>query len=137
MPAQAASHLMRTMSVYNPKTDLFSLQQRLAQDQGLRVVSYCAAWCRACQAWQTIFQDMAEATPAWTFIWVDIEDSPAWLGDEDVEDFPSIMLETGGYTRLWGVQLPYREHLQRLLEHAPGLPAQDGGPGLVQDLAQA
>ncbi|WP_066455352.1 thioredoxin family protein [Castellaniella caeni] len=125
------------MELYNPHTDLAALRARLAQDQGRRVVCYCAAWCRTCDAYQPALRDLAARMPDWTFIWVDVEDAPDWLGDEEVENFPTVLVQDREGTRFWGVQLPYIEHLLRLLEGATRLPATDTGPGRIDTLAQA
>lgn len=119
--------------LYNPHTDKPALSARLAVDEGRRVVCYCAAWCRTCDAWHTLFERLAQKHADWTFIWVDIEDNPEWLGDEDVEDFPTLLIQDATGTRFWGPQPPMAEALQRLLEHAGQLPVLHVGPGRVED----
>jgi thiol-disulfide isomerase/thioredoxin len=123
------------MELFDPARDLPALQARLANDDGARVVCYCAAWCRTCDAYRPLLEALADRLPRWTFIWVDIEDSPEWLGDEDIENFPTILIQDRSGTRFWGVQLPYVEHLQRLIESAAELPVLQAGPGRIQDLA--
>lgn len=130
------SYYIALMKVFNPHTDLPALRQRLAQDAGRRVVCYCAAWCRTCDAYRPALEALAAQWPAWTFIWVDIEDDPDWLGDEDVENFPTVLVQDRAGTRFWGVQLPYAEHLSRLLEGAEDLPVLDAGPGEIEELAR-
>ncbi|MFT0533514.1 thioredoxin family protein [Castellaniella hirudinis] len=125
------------MELYNPHTQLPALLARLRQDQGQRVVCYCAAWCRTCDAYRPALEALAAQWPEWTFIWVDVEDSPQWLGDEDIENFPTVLVQDRRGTRFWGVQLPYAEHLRRLLEGAGQLPVTTDGPGLVDALASA
>lgn len=129
------SYYIALMKVFNPHTDLAALRDHLTQDAGRRVVCYCAAWCRTCDAYQPALEALAEQRPDWTFIWVDIEDSPDWLGAEDVENFPSVLVQDRAGTRFWGVQLPHIEHLQRLLDGADSLPVQHDGPGRVDQLA--
>ena len=123
------------MELFNPHIDLPALQTRLSQDEGRRVVCYCAAWCRTCDAYRPALETLAAEHPHWTFIWVDIEDSPHWLGDEDVENFPTILVQDRSGTRFWGVQLPYIEHLRRLLDGADKLPVSQDGPGDIAQLA--
>ncbi|WP_322996864.1 thioredoxin family protein [Castellaniella sp.] len=124
------------MKLFNPHTDLSALRTRLTEDHGLRVVCYCAAWCRTCDTYRPALETLAGQLPHWTFIWVDIEDSPGWLGDEDIENFPTVLVQDRVGTRFWGVQLPYVEHLQRLLEGAEHLPVTADGPGQVDQLVQ-
>lgn len=124
------------MELFNPHTDPAALRARLSRDAGCRVVCYCAAWCRTCDEYRPAFEALADRMPQWTFIWVDVEDSPEWLGDEDVENFPTILVQDREGTRFWGVQLPYAEHLQRLLESAGDMPVLAAGPGNLDDLAR-
>lgn len=64
------------------------------------------------------------------FVWVDIEDYPELLGDEDVENFPTIAIVQGEHVRFFGTLLPHIEHLNRLIQtmQAPGLPQTTGLP---------
>ncbi|HEX7387668.1 MAG TPA: thioredoxin family protein [Castellaniella sp.] len=123
------------MKLFNPATDLDALRERLAQDGGLRVACYCAAWCRTCDAYRPALESLAARLPAWTFIWIDIEDSPEWLGDEDVEDFPTLLVQDRQGTRFWGTQLPHIEQLERLINGAGTLPVLHAGPGLLDRFA--
>ena len=122
------------MKLFNPATAPDALRARLAADSGNRVACYCAAWCRTCDAYRPAFETLADQLPQWTFIWVDVEDSPEWLGDEDVENFPTILIQDHEGTRFWGTQLPHVEHLRRLIEQAPQLPILENGPGNLGEL---
>ncbi len=123
------------MNLFNPAIDPVALRARLACDAGSRVACYCAAWCRTCDAYRPALQALAAEMPQWTFIWVDVEDSPEWLGDEDITDFPTLLVQDAQGTRFWGTQLPYAEHLRRLLQGAAQLPASQDGPGRIEALA--
>jgi hypothetical protein len=124
------------MKLFNPATDPDALRARLAADSGRRVACYCAAWCRTCDAYRPALESLADSLPDWTFIWIDIEDSPEWLGDEDVEDFPTLLVQDAGGTRFWGTQLPQIGHLRRLIEGAAGLPALATGPGRLESFVR-
>lgn len=123
------------MELFNPHIDLPALRARLATDAGLRVACYCAAWCRTCDAYRPALEALGERLPQWTFIWVDIEDSPEWLGDEDIENFPTLLVQDREGTRFWGTQRPHIEHLQRLIEGAAKMPVIEEGPGSLDELA--
>ncbi|CAM5206412.1 Thiol-disulfide isomerase/thioredoxin OS=Castellaniella defragrans OX=75697 GN=HNR28_001225 PE=4 SV=1 [Castellaniella defragrans] len=123
------------MNLFNPATDTDTLRARLAADSGRRVACYCAAWCRTCDAYRPALEALADLLPGWTFLWIDIEDSPEWLGDEEVENFPTLLVQDREGTRFWGTQPPHVEHLRRLIDSAATLPVLDTGPGRLDELA--
>ena len=50
------------------------------------VACYCAAWCDTCTQYRGKFEALALARPDVAFAWIDIEEHPEYLGDEDDED---------------------------------------------------
>jgi len=94
------------------------LASRLGTPHRGLVLCFCAAWCDTCRAYQEKFDDLAGQYADWVFVWVDIEEHPELLGDEDVENFPTLLVVTGGHSRFFGPMLPHIGHLQRLLDSA-------------------
>lgn len=109
------------MPMYDPQSDLAALRKRLEGNNDLLVVCYCAQWCDTCGQYRRDFSALAERFPQHVFIWVDIEEQPELLGDEDVENFPSLLLQRGETSLFFGTQLPYIGHLERLLERLDDL----------------
>ena len=99
------------------------------------VLCFCAAWCDACKAYQPKFDALVQQYPNACFIWVDIEDYPELLGDEDVENFPTIAIMQKEQVRFFGTVLPHIEHLNRLIQamQSPGATQQTSLPN---DLAE-
>lgn len=95
--------------------DCNQLKQRLLTEQPL-VVCFCAAWCDTCGIYRTKLAALAETLPETIFVWADIEDHPELLGEEDVEDFPTILIEASNQVRFFGAMLPHINQLERLLE---------------------
>lgn len=54
-----------------------------------------------------------------SFAWIDIEDQPEFLGDVDVESFPTLLVQDGERTVFFGTMLPHIGHLDRLLTQLP------------------
>lgn len=119
------------MSVLNPLHDLSALQARLARREGLVVACYCAQWCDTCTQYRGEFERLAARMPRHAFVWVDIEDSPELLGEEDVENFPTLAIQDAEGNLFFGTLLPYIGHLERLIEQlqdGAGQPAVQGPP---------
>lgn len=120
------------MTLFNLPDTLHTLHTHLQKrtDEALTVVCYCAAWCNTCAAYQPQFDQLANHYPQHCFVWVDIEENEELLGDEDVDNFPTVLVQNKKGTLFFGSLLPHIEHLQRLLDHADDLPVQDNiGPG--------
>jgi len=101
------------MTLFLPDSD--ELKQRLSTNQPL-VVCFCAAWCDTCGLYQPKLAKLAEAFPEMIFVWADIEDYPVLLGDEDVENFPTIFIEKNDQVLFFGTMLPHINQLERLLQ---------------------
>ncbi|ANY17414.1 thioredoxin family protein [Bordetella pseudohinzii] len=113
------------MPLLLPGTDSESLRQALARPDSWLVACFCAAWCDTCQQYRPKLEALAQARPEHVFAWIDIEDHPDLLGDEDVENFPTLLVQAGGRTLFYGTMLPHIGHLERLLDSlaadAPGV----------------
>lgn len=116
------------MTLYFPDTP--ALTERLETNDVTLVLCFCAAWCDTCKEYQPKFESLATQHPQACFVWVDIEDHPELLGDEDVENFPTIAIIKGNQTRFMGTILPHIEHLDRLIVamQAPGKTQPTGIP---------
>lgn len=91
------------------------VKARLAKQADMLVACYCAAWCDTCTLYRDRFETLAGQHPEHAFVWIDIEDHPDLLGDEDVENFPTLMIERAGQVLFFGTMLPHIEQLERLI----------------------
>lgn len=92
------------------------LAKRLEDPNQMLVICFCAGWCDTCRAYQPKFETLSGSFPNASFVWVDIEDEPALLGEVDVENFPTLMIEVGGGIKFFGTMLPHIDHLERLIQ---------------------
>ncbi|MDQ8034163.1 thiol reductase thioredoxin [Bordetella genomosp. 1] len=104
------------MPLYEPGPDTPALRAALARPDTRLVACFCAAWCDTCQEYRPKLEALAARYPAHTFAWIDIEDHPDLLGDEDVENFPTLLVRERGRTLFYGTMLPHIGHLERLLD---------------------
>ncbi|HEY0297109.1 MAG TPA: thioredoxin family protein [Bordetella sp.] len=126
------------MSLFVPGTDDAALRQALAAPGTWLVACFCAAWCNTCTEYRPKLQALSEARPQHAYAWIDIEDEPDLLGDEDVENFPTLLIQAGGRVLFYGPMLPHIGHLERLLDNlgmdSPAVSTQL--PDVAQRLAQ-
>lgn len=103
------------MPVLNPQNDLSALQANLQMDNSWVVACYCAAWCNSCKKYLDDFTVLADTFPQHSFVWIDIEEHPELLGNQEVENFPTLLVQAGQKNVFFGPMLPHISHLQRLL----------------------
>jgi thioredoxin-like negative regulator of GroEL len=87
----------------------------LAQDH-LIVACLCAAWCGTCASYRAVFEDLAARHPDKYFLWVDIEDHADLVGDLDVENFPTLLIQRHEHVAFFGTMLPDANVAHRLIE---------------------
>ena len=82
----------------------------------MTVTCLCAAWCYTCNEYRDGFFALAQRFPHARFAWLDIEDDADKVGDREVENFPTILVERDGKELFYGPLPPQHEHLRRLIE---------------------
>ena len=56
------------------------------------VICLCAAWCRTCDSYRPDLAELAGREQGVRFVWLDVEDDAEWLGDLDIETFPTLLV---------------------------------------------
>lgn len=79
------------------------------------VACLCAAWCDVCTAYRPGFEALAAENPGTLFLWIDIEDRADLVGDFDVENFPTILIQHADEVAFYGTTLPDPRIALRLL----------------------
>ena len=82
----------------------------------LLVACLCADWCGTCHEYRPGFDALARQWPQAGFHWIDVEDDADWIGDIEVENFPTLLLQRGDLVLFFGPMLPQPVLLQRTLE---------------------
>ncbi|GAA4028338.1 thioredoxin family protein [Actimicrobium antarcticum] len=104
------------MSILNLNADNQSeLKGWLATDD-LLVACLCAAWCDVCRDYRAQFEALAERHRDKHFLWIDIEDQADLLGDFDVENFPTLLIQRGAQVAFFGSVQPGLQLADRLVQ---------------------
>ena len=80
------------------------------------VACLCAGWCDVCKQYRAGFDALAPQYPEHQFVWIDIEDQSDLIGDLDVENFPTILMQRGDTVAFYGTMMPEPKQVARLLE---------------------
>ncbi|MCA1246264.1 thioredoxin family protein [Massilia sp. MS-15] len=86
------------------------------EDDALTVACLCAAWCGTCASYRATFEELARRQPDMRFVWIDIEDQADVVGDLDVENFPTLLVQRGDTVAFFGTVLPDGAVAERLLQ---------------------
>lgn len=84
-------------------------------DDRWTVACLCAGWCGTCTSYRGAFEQMAERHPDMHFIWIDIEDQADVVGELDVENFPTLLIQRDDTVAFFGTVLPDPALAERLL----------------------
>jgi thioredoxin 1 len=80
------------------------------------VACLCAAWCGTCSSYRATFEALAERHPDKLFIWIDIEDQAEVVGELDVENFPTLLVQRADTVAFFGTVLPDPAVAERLVQ---------------------
>lgn len=91
-----------------------------AADIRLTVACLCAQWCRTCDGYREVFDQvlLALGDAGVRGLWVDVEDQADAMGAIDVENFPTLLMARGDEVLFFGPVTPHAQTLQRLIDAA-------------------
>jgi len=79
------------------------------------VACLCAAWCDTCNTYRSKFAELASIHPEQRFVWIDIEDQAEFVGDLDIDNFPTLLMQHENVVSFFGTTLPDLILADRLL----------------------
>jgi thioredoxin 1 len=80
------------------------------------VACLCAAWCGTCSSYRAAFEALAERHPDKLFIWIDIEDQAEVVGELDVDNFPTLLVQRADTVAFFGTVLPDPAVAERMVQ---------------------
>lgn len=102
---------MLTLNADNQST----LKEWLQSDR-LLVACLCAAWCDVCCEYQAGFASLASQHAEANFVWIDIEEHADVIGDIDVDNFPTLLMQRGPHVTFFGSVPPGQQVAHRLIQ---------------------
>jgi thioredoxin 1 len=94
---------------------------------GWTIACLCAAWCGTCGSYRDTFETLAARHPQLRFVWIDIEDQADIVGDLDIENFPTLLIQRDDVVAFFGTVLPDPALAERLITAQLATPADDLG----------
>lgn len=79
------------------------------------VVAFCADWCLTCKSYLDVFARCSKNNAWASFLWVDVEDHSDFLGDIDIETFPTVMMVHDDKVVFLGAVDPFESVLNKML----------------------
>ncbi len=101
--------------IYLNETTHAQVHALLANDNWC-VACLCAAWCDACTSFRLNFEALAARHADKTMLWIDIEDEAELVGDVDIENFPTLLIQRGAQVTFFGTIEPNDKVAHRLIE---------------------
>lgn len=89
------------------------------------VACLCAQWCGTCATYRATFEELAARHPDKLFVWVDIEDQADVVGELDIENFPTLLIQQDDHVAFFGTVLPDGGLAHRMVQAQQALSAQE------------
>ena len=86
-----------------------------AHQNELLVACLCATWCKTCAEFRGTFDKLSKENAEAKFVWIDVEDDSALVGDLDIENFPTLAVFRGDKPLFYGVTMPQEGVVARTL----------------------
>lgn len=89
------------------------------------VACLCALWCGTCGSYRATFEELAARHPDTLFVWIDIEDQADVVGDLDIDNFPTLLIQHADHVAFFGTVLPDGGLAHRMVQAQQALSAEE------------
>ncbi|KAB8057612.1 thioredoxin [Janthinobacterium sp. FT14W] len=89
------------------------------------VACLCALWCGTCGSYRATFEELAARHPDTVFVWIDIEDQADVVGDLDIDNFPTLLIQHDDNVAFFGTVLPDGGLAHRMLQAQQALSGEE------------
>lgn len=104
------------MSILTLTADTQAQLREWLQGEVMLVACLCAAWCDVCREYRGQFEQLAVQNSNANFVWIDIEDQADLIGDFDVTNFPTLLVQRGRHVTFFGSVPPGLPIAARLIQ---------------------
>ncbi|OYO32349.1 thioredoxin family protein [Janthinobacterium sp. PC23-8] len=87
------------------------------------IACLCAQWCGTCASYRATFEELAARHPDAVFVWIDIEDQSEVVGELDIENFPTLLIQQDDNVAFFGTVLPDGGLAHRMVQAQQALTA--------------
>lgn len=70
------------------------------------IACLCARWCDSCRKYEMNFFKLSQCYLQYYFVWIDIEDQYDIIGDFDINNFPTLLIQYGNKVFFFGEVKP-------------------------------
>ena len=103
---------MHSLTLTNDNRD--EIAAALAGERWI-VACLCAGWCGTCAGYRAVFEALAARHPDKFFVWIDIEDQADVVGELDIENFPTLLIQREDQVAFFGTVPPDAGLAQRMV----------------------
>lgn len=80
------------------------------------IICFCAEWCSTCRQYRKKLSILSDQLKRHIFYWIDIEDNYEFIGDEDIINFPTLLVQINRKTVFYGSIDSSIDHLEMIIK---------------------
>ncbi|AGF49237.1 thioredoxin family protein [Candidatus Kinetoplastidibacterium galati] len=80
------------------------------------ILCFCADWCNTCRQYKQKLSILSDQLKRHMFYWIDIEDNYEFIGDEDIINFPTLLVQIDKKTVFYGNIDSNIDHLSMVIK---------------------